>query len=90
MTQTWVDGNQLAGELGELFSVDLTVARGRCDSCGRVDMLAQSRVFDELGPGMVARCPGCDAVLLRMVRAPERMWLDLRGLSYLELSMPPS
>jgi hypothetical protein len=36
-------------------------------------------------PGSVARCPGCDAVLLRVVRSEGRIWLDLRGVSCLEL-----
>ena len=39
-------------------------------------------------PGTVARCAGCDAVLLRLVRGPGRAWLDLRGLAYLEFALP--
>jgi hypothetical protein len=34
---------------------------------------------------MVARCTNCDAVLLRLVTAPGRAWLDVRGLTYLQL-----
>ena len=37
---------------------------------------------------VVARCPACDQVLLRLVRDPGRAWLDLRGLSYLQLPGP--
>jgi len=87
MTDVYVDGNTMAGGLQEVFAVDMTVARGQCASCGRVGPVAEARVYDEFGPGMVARCPGCDSVLMRVVRAPDRMWLDLRGLSYLEMSM---
>jgi len=32
---------------------------------------------------VVARCPTCDQVLLRMVRGLGCAWLDLRDLSYL-------
>ena len=39
-------------------------------------------------PGLVARCPTCDQVLLRLVRGPGRAWLDLRGLTYLQLTAP--
>ena len=39
-------------------------------------------------PGMVARCATCDEVVLRLVRAPGRAWLDMSGLSYLELQLP--
>jgi NAD-dependent SIR2 family protein deacetylase len=84
---SFVDGNQMAGGLRDVFAVDMTVARGRCASCGRVAMIAEAHVFDETGPGLVARCPGCEAVLMRMVRAPERVWLDMGGLTYLEVPM---
>jgi hypothetical protein len=40
------------------------------------------------GQGLVARCPGCEQVLLRLVRGGGRAWLDLRGLSCLELVLP--
>lgn len=85
---SFVDGNELAGGLREMFAVDMTVARGQCASCGREGMMAEARVFDELGPGMVARCSGCEAVLLRMVRGRDRAWLDLRGLNYMEVPLP--
>ncbi len=88
MTDTWVDGNELAGALGELFAVDMTVARGRCAGCGREGAVAEAIVFDR-APGLVARCPGCESVLLRLVRAPDRAWLDMRGVSYLEFALPP-
>lgn len=83
----WVDGNDIAGVARELFAVDLTVARGRCVTCGRESMVAEAHVYDR-APGIVARCPGCESVLLRLVRAPDRVWLDLRGLAYLEVPIP--
>jgi hypothetical protein len=39
---------------------------------------------------MVARCPSCDSVVLRLVRAPDRAWLDLRGVVALEVPMEES
>jgi hypothetical protein len=36
---------------------------------------------------VVARCATCDQVLLRTVHGPGRAWLDMRGLSYLQLPM---
>ena len=83
----WVDGNELAGPLREIFAVDLTVARGRCAGCGRLGEVAELRVYDQ-APGLVARCPGCTAVLLRLVRAPGRAWLDLSGMTCLEIALP--
>jgi hypothetical protein len=49
--------------------------------------MAEVRVFDH-APGVVARCPTCDQVLLRLVHGPGRAWLDLRGLTYLQLPAP--
>jgi Family of unknown function (DUF6510) len=82
----WTDGNALAGPVGDLFRVDLSIAIGRCTGCGRTGAMAEVRVFDH-APGVVARCPACDQVLLRLVRGPGRAWLDLRGLSYLQLPL---
>jgi hypothetical protein len=83
----WTDGNALAGPLQDVFSVDVTAAAGQCGTCGRVGPIASARLFDH-APGMVARCPNCEQVLLRMVRGPGRAWLDLRGLTYLQVAVP--
>jgi hypothetical protein len=83
----WTDGNALASPLQEVFRVDITTAIGRCTGCGRTLPMAEVRVFDH-APGVVARCPTCDQVLLRLVRDRGRAWLDLRGLSYLQLPVP--
>ena len=82
----WTDGNALAGHAHALFRVDLTTAIGRCAGCGRTAPMAEARVFDR-APGVVARCPACERVLLRLVRGPGRAWLDLRGLTYLQLAV---
>jgi hypothetical protein len=86
-TVSYVDGNGLAGALREVFAVDLTAAMGTCAGCGSVRAMAETRVYDRARPCLVARCPGCEAVLLRVVRTPERVFLDLRGLSCVELSL---
>ena len=83
----WSDGNALAGPLHDLLRVDVTTAIGRCMHCGREAPMAEVRVFDH-APGVVARCPGCGQVLVRLVRGPGRAWLDLRGLTYLQLPVP--
>jgi Family of unknown function (DUF6510) len=85
--QTYLDGNVLAGPLGEVFAVDLTSAMGQCAACGARAVLGQAHVYLD-SPGAVARCQTCGQVLLRLVRTGDRAWLDLRGLSCLELSLP--
>jgi len=82
-----VDGNMLGGELGELFTVDITTAAGRCASCGTTSAIAQARVYAD-APGTVARCPGCGEIMLRLARGPGRAWLDLRGITRLQLTVP--
>ena len=83
----WSDGNALAGPLQHVLCVEVTTAIGRCTNCGREGPMAEARVFDH-APGVVARCLGCDQVLLRLVQGPGRAWLDLRGLTYLQLPVP--
>jgi hypothetical protein len=81
-----LDGNTLAGPLGELFAVDLTVASSRCAGCGRVDTMAQLVVYGP-DPGWVARCPGCASVVLRLVRTPDAAWLDLHGAASIRIPL---
>ncbi|SEG79603.1 hypothetical protein SAMN05444920_104725 [Nonomuraea solani] len=87
MTAEHLDGNALAGPLGEIFAVDVTAATGRCASCGLAGPVASLRVYGP-DPGLVARCPGCEEVVLRLVRGPGTAWLDLRGTVSLRMNVP--
>jgi hypothetical protein len=84
---TYLDGNAAAGTLRELFAVDITAAVGQCAGCGRTGVFAETHVYMD-APGLVARCSGCDDVLLRVVTTPTDTYLDLRGLTYLRFSTP--
>jgi hypothetical protein len=86
MIEQYTDGNSLAGPLTEIFAVDVTSATGRCVSCGVISPLAGLRVYAQ-APGLVARCPSCTQVMLRLVRAPDSAWLDLRGMWSLRVPM---
>lgn len=81
------DGNALAGPLSEIFAVDLTAALTTCTGCGSAGPVARLRVYDH-GPGLVARCPDCAHVVLRLVRGPGTVWLDLRGTVSLRITLP--
>ncbi len=85
--QDYQDGNALAGPLSEIFTVDVTTAVGRCTGCGSTGPLARLRVYGA-GPGLVARCPDCEQVVLRLVRSPDSAWLDLRGTVSLRIPLP--
>lgn len=82
-----MDGNMLAGPLREVFAVDLTAATLRCGTCGLTGPVARMRVYPH-APGLVARCPACLVVLLRLVRTPGDAWLDLRGATFVRIPMP--
>jgi hypothetical protein len=81
------DGNIMAGPLSELFALDVTAAVVRCRGCGSSTEVATLRVYGP-DPGLVGRCPGCDAVLLRVVRTPGAVWLDLGGVTSLRVPVP--
>jgi hypothetical protein len=85
MSADYIDGNGLAGPFAEVFTVDLTSAITTCVECGRRSAVAQLHVYMS-GPGAVARCPGCEAPVLRYARTDDRAILDLRGT--LALSIP--
>lgn len=83
-----LDGNMLAGPLQELFAMDVTVADSQCAGCGLQSPVAAMHVYGTAdGPGLVGRCPACQAVMLRLVRGPEAAWLDMRGTVSLRVPM---
>ena len=86
-TESALDGNAAAGELRQVFAVDVTAATGQCVGCGHTAALGQAVLYSR-APGLVVRCGNCQQVLLRLVTAPGRTWVDMRGLAYLQLSTP--
>ena len=87
MSQPVLDGNALAGALSEVFRVDATTAIGQCAHCLHSGPVAETVVYVN-APGMVARCPECHEVVLRLVAGSGRVWLDLRGMICLQLAIP--
>jgi hypothetical protein len=79
-----LDGNVLAGVFRELFQHELTIAKGTCAECGRIGPLGETRVYAQ-APGAVVRCPGCDSVLMTIVKEDERYWLGFDRLRCLEI-----
>ena len=80
-----VDGNAAAGVLSELFIPDLTAARAKCAGCGATRTIGALVVYAH-GMGTVVRCPGCDAVVLRIARTPTHVWLDATGAASIAIS----
>ena len=82
-----LDGNVLAGPLSDVFAAEVTTAVARCGGCGAQVEVAQLAVYGP-EPGLVARCPGCSHVMLRMVRTDDATWLDLGGIASLRIPLP--
>jgi DNA-directed RNA polymerase subunit RPC12/RpoP len=78
----YVDGNAAAGELNRIFAMDITTAEGQCGNCGAKRLFAETHLYLQC-PGLVARCPLCGHVLLRLANIQERVFLDLRGMTNL-------
>ena len=83
-TDDYLDGNAAAGELSKIFAIDVTAAEGQCAHCGARKRFADAHVYMQ-SPGVVARCAVCQHVLLRIVNVRDRVFLDLRGMTYLSL-----
>ncbi len=83
-----LDGNALAGALSQVFVDDVTTARVTCAGCARVRSLATARLYRAAGE--VLRCSECDAVLLRLVTARDRIYVELTGIRCVELASPPT
>jgi hypothetical protein len=79
-----LDGNAIAGVLEDLFGRDMTLASGKCSGCGAEREVGALHVYR--GAGIVVRCPDCDLVLVRIVSAGDRTWIDFRGLSTVQVS----
>ena len=83
-TDDYLDGNAAAGELSNIFTMDVTAAEGQCAHCGAMKRFAEAHLYMQ-APGLVARCCVCQHVLLRLVNARERVFLDLHGMRCLVL-----
>jgi hypothetical protein len=81
-TYNYLDGNAAAGELSKIFAIDVTAAEAQCAHCGTTKRFAEAHLYMH-GPGVVARCVACQHVLLRLVSVRQRVFLDVRGMTYL-------
>ena len=79
MDEQRLDGNAAAGLLDEIFRVEATTAIVTCAGCGSSGAVGEEHVYAR-GPGLVMRCPSCEAVLMRFARIRGRLVADVRGV----------
>ena len=79
-----LDGNAIGGLMLELFGVEMTTAIGACGSCGAHEPMARAEIYAD-APGIVVRCTHCKSVQATIVRARDRTWLNLSGMSAFEI-----
>ena len=82
-----LDGNAAAGLLAQIFVPEMTTAELTCIHCGAERPLGAARLY--AAAGFVLRCSGCSGVLMRVIDAEGRVFMELTGLRRLELRMPP-
>ena len=76
--QLRLDGNAVGGLLAEAFGAEMTAALETCEGCGSTHPLGAVHVYLQ-APGVVMRCPDCEAILICIVRIRERLLVDTAG-----------
>jgi Family of unknown function (DUF6510) len=79
-----LDGNSLAGMLGDYLRFEATTAVARCIACGDVGAVAEAMVYGR-EQGRVVRCKRCDAVLITVVPTESGNRRAFRGCAWLEV-----
>lgn len=80
-----LDGNAAGGMLRAIFPYEMTEVETICVGCDAHNDIGALAAYIH-GMGTVLRCPGCDTVLIRVVHAKGRYWLDLRGVRSLQIA----
>jgi Zn finger protein HypA/HybF involved in hydrogenase expression len=85
MDALMLDGNAVAGQLQEVFAVEMTTAIGTCAKCGASEPVGAVHVFR--GAGVVMRCPHCDNALVTIVKDDTRVWIGFPGVRTLQVTV---
>ena len=79
-----LDGNAAGGILRDVFAHEMTAALASCGGCGTVGPLGALLEYGQ-PMGAILRCPACDTPVLRIVRTPGFLRLDLSGIRLLTI-----
>lgn len=81
-----LDGNSAGGFLRDVFAHEMTAALVSCAGCGATGPIGALLEYGHR-MGVVLRCPTCHTPVLRIVRTPALIRLDLSGI---QLTIPAS
>jgi hypothetical protein len=79
-----LDGNAAGGILRDVFAHEMTAALATCAGCGTMGPVGALLEYGH-AMGVILRCPNCDTPVLRLVRTPGALRLDLSGISLLTI-----
>ncbi len=77
MDDQHIDGNGVAGLLGEIAGAEMTAVLRTCQSCGDRRAIGEHRAYRSAG--IVLRCPSCQDVALVIGVQGERLVVEWRG-----------
>lgn len=87
-----LDGNAIAGTMLDVFGRDMTADVGTCGRCGWTAPLAEVAVYSAgypAGhPGVVARCPECEQLLMVIVQRRGVACVDVSGFTSVHATGP--
>ena len=83
-TNLMVDGNAVAGVLGEVFVHEMTSARVACKGCGEIEPIGAQHAYMQ-APGIVLRCCHCEEVLLVITQQGGRYLLGFKESRWLQI-----
>ena len=83
-TNLMVDGNAVAGILGEVFVHEMTSARVACKGCGEIEPIGAEHAYTQ-APGIVLRCCHCEEVLLVITQRGGRYLLGFKESKWLQI-----
>jgi hypothetical protein len=89
MMEQKLDGNAAGGILREIFPFEMTMAEVTCTKCSATGPIGTLAAYIH-GMGTILRCPRCDNVLIRIVHAKGRYWLDMQGVRVLQIKYDQS
>jgi hypothetical protein len=77
MDEQHIDGNGIAGLLGEIAGAEMTAVLRTCQSCGDRRAIGEHRAYRTAG--VVLRCPSCEDVALVIGVQETRLVVEWRG-----------